>query len=122
MRRLRSAQQEQADQGGLWRGQREALRHLMLVALDARTEHLPHQPLLLEQLQRPVHLRLLQRHDRVTRRLLVGGGKGCVERQRIDVRRQLLLLDQAAEHARFDGGEDGKVFAHGFLYPKLPIP
>ena len=90
-------------------GQREVLRQLMLVALDARGEDLPHQSLLLQQLQRALHLDLLQRHHRLARRLLVGGGKRAVERQRIDVGRQFLLLGETAEHARLGGSEKGKL-------------
>ena len=53
MRGLRPAQQQQPDQGDLGLGQREALRQLVLVALDPRGEHLAHQALLLQQSERP---------------------------------------------------------------------
>ena len=51
--------------------------------------------------------RLVQRQHRIARGLLVGGNLRGIDRERITVRGGGFLLDQAAEHARLGGIEQG---------------
>ena len=113
VRGLRAAQHHEADERDLRAGQREPLRQKMLVALHPRGENLPDQPLVFQRAERPADIGEFQGHHRVARRLLVGGGVGGIQRQRIDVGRQRLLLGEAAEHARFGGAEDREVVLIG---------
>ena len=52
--------------------------------------------------QRVIDRARIQRHHRLARGLLVGGGLRGVHRQRVGLRRGGFLLDQAAEDAGFD--------------------
>lgn len=100
----------------------EAVGDQVFVALDARCKRLAHQSFLRQRRERAMNIHLLDRHDGVARRLLVGRRMGRVERQRIDVWRRFLLLDQASENAGFNGIEDGEIGIGGRVHmPTLQI-
>ena len=111
--RLRATQQQQPQQHSLLLRNAEERRGTVLVALGARREHLLCQALLLQLPQRMVHRTGIQRHHRLARGLLVGGGLRGIHRQRVGFRRGGFLLDQAAQQAGLGGIQDGRGVFHG---------
>ncbi len=119
-RRLRAAEQEDAQDGGLRRIESERLVEELpiLRRATARAAREPRPAAAGELLERFVDLPFLELENRLAIRRLIAGEAERVERQGVLIRGRALLLEQAAEHPELDG--IGVV--HALSVRRRPVP
>jgi hypothetical protein len=105
--RLRAAQHEHREQGDLGVGEADGVVQQVPVLRGAAPgpAREPNPAATAELVESGADRRLVVGHDRIAVGRLVAGGAQRVQRQRIDVRRRSLLLDQAAKNTQLDGAE-----------------
>src|SRR5579871_1789753 len=107
-RRLRTAQQEHAEQRGLGAPEVENFLQAMLILGDAAVGAAgrARQAFIVQILERLANFRLAQLQDGIAIVLLSAGVHQRVQRKRVVVGRGDVFLDQGTQHARFDFVED----------------
>ena len=106
--RLRTAQQEDAEDGGLSAGEVEHFLQAMLVFGDAAvgTTRRSGQILVVQVVERLTHRRFVERHDRVAIVFLVAGVDQRVQGERIVIRRGDIFFCQGAKNSGFDAVQE----------------